>query len=156
MTTATKRTTGLFISLLLATLGSACAPPDTHTYKLYPGSPRPSLDLARIGFGPGVTSFRVDGLRVHRADYEIVELLPGEHEIEIDWVVASDVLMTEMQADRYEAEARVVVELASGIEYIVRVDRDDWWEHPRWRDRRIYLWIEHAATGYLVAGEKKP
>jgi len=160
MAIASKRIAGLYVSLLLATLSGACAPLPSHiynTYKLYPGPLRPASELVKISFGRGVTSFHVDGLRVSRADYKLVELLPGEHEIKIAWDVTSSWASAPGESDRYEAEAVVTAEFLTEIEYTVHVRRVSWLERQWWRDyRSFYLWIEDSATGHVVAGEKIP
>ena len=149
MKTAVSGTSACLGPLMLLTLALACASTGMgHAYKLYPGPPRPPDELATLRFGSRVFLVQVDGMLVQASDYEVVELLPGEHEIR--WsatFLISPYVEPSMSA---KAEAKVTVELLAGHAYSVHTDRTT---GPGYD---LYLWIEEAGSGEVVAGRKKP
>lgn len=137
------------LSLAIVTLVLGCAGTgEGYRYKLYPGPARPDNELATLEFCKPALTFRVDGMRVEQSDYEVVDLLPGEHEIK--WGAEFGVSLLVNPAGRDAVATEVTVELRAGHRYIVCADRTT---GPGYR---MYLWIEDAATHELVAGRRMP
>jgi hypothetical protein len=118
-----------------------------HIYKLYPGKERPQAELATVKLA-SVYYAQIDGLRVNRADFERVLLLPGEHEIHWgQWFAVSVMVDPDMFS---EGGLTTMVELKAGHTYELHADR------TTGHGYRKYFWITDAASGEVVAGEKMP
>ena len=118
-----------------------------HIYNLYPGKERPHSELATIKLA-SVYYAQIDGLRVNRADYEQVLLLPGEHEIRWgQWFALSVLVDPDMFS---EGSLTAVVELKAGHTYELHAER------TTGHGYRKYFWITDAASGEVIAGQKKP
>lgn len=132
---------------------AACAGPGKpdvaqHTYKLYPGPARPQAELAVVELRIPVQAVRIDRLLVSADDYRIVELPPGEHHIA--WEAAFGVSVMVNPAMQDSAALERTLHLAAGHRYLVRADR------TYGQGYRMYLWIEDAKTGEVLAGTRKP
>jgi hypothetical protein len=118
-----------------------------HVYKLYPGEERTPSELATVKL-VGAYYAQIDDLLVNRADYEQVHLLPGEHNIRWGQRFAVSVMVDPEMFS--EGGLIAVVELKAGHTYELHADR------TYGRGYRKYFWITDAASGDVVAGEKKP
>jgi hypothetical protein len=143
METNLERAAGLFVALvLLMTMSFGCGSTGTgHRYKLYPGPERPEAKLAALGFAGKVVSFEVDGMRVYRADFEFVELTPGQHTIAWHSSFGTDVLE---RVVREELAATMTVELLAGHNFVL-TDKCP----------STFLCIKDTTTGEFVSGSDK-
>lgn len=137
----------LCLALLALAAGCATSNGAGHAYKLYPGPERPVAELATLDIA-GVDSITVDKLQVKRWDYGTVLLLPGKHTVVMGKGFAFSVMVE--PAMHGEFERSLEVDLAPGKVYKVMGDR------THGHGYRVYLWIEDAENGEVVAGEKKP
>jgi hypothetical protein len=118
-----------------------------QVYKLYPGPKRPQSEIALVKFDSAYYA-QIDGLMVDRGDYERIALLPGEHEIHWgQWFAVSVLVDPDMFS---EGAHTAVVNLEAGHTYELHADR------THGHGYRKYFWITDAASGAVVAGEKKP
>lgn len=118
-----------------------------HVYKLYPGKERPQSELATVKLA-GVSFAQIDGLRVNRADYEQVHLLPGEHQVYWgQWFAVSVMVDSDMFS---EGGLTAQVELEAGHSYELHADR------THGHGYQMFFWMTDRATGEVIAGEKKP
>lgn len=132
----------IFVSL------SACGSLHSqHVYKLYPGPILPDSEVATLKFGSGVHTVEVDGLKVSSADYGTIKLVPGEHRIRWESMFIVSVMVNASGFD--SAEADNMANLAAGHTYSIEADRTTGHGYS------MYLWIEDAETGEVVAGVKK-
>lgn len=135
------------VSAALLLLSACGTLHETGVYKLYPGPERPDSELATLAFGDRVYTMEVDGLKVSSGDYSEVKLLPGEHRINWGATFGVSVMVNPAMFDRADAEQ--VVKLAAGHRYRVQADR------TTGAGYRMFVWIEDAASGEVVAGQKK-
>lgn len=137
------------VTVAIIVLMSACGSyRSDHVYKLYPGPELPDSDVATLKFGNLVYVVEIDGLRVSAADYGAVKLLPGVHSIQWEATFVVSVMVNASGFDR--AEVDNVALLSAGHKYILEADR------TTGHGYRMYLWIEDAETGEVVAGVRKP
>jgi len=137
------------ITVAIIVLVSACGSyRSDHVYKLYPGPELPDSDVATLKFGNGVYVVEIDGLRVSATDYGEVKLLSGVHTIRWEATFMVSVMVNSSGFDR--AEIDNVAILSAGHTYTLEADR------TTGHGYRMYLWIEDAKTGEVVAGVRKP
>jgi hypothetical protein len=105
-------------------------------------------ELATIEFGRRVYAVRIDGFEVSSADYGRVNLLPGNHQVSWDAEFGVSVLVNPSGWDTTEVD--LTVNLLAGHAYTVNADRTT---GPGYR---MYLWMEDASSGEVIAGTKKP
>ena len=118
-----------------------------HVYKLYPGPERPQSEIATVKLVSAYYA-QIDGLMVSSGEYRQAVLLPGEHEIHWgQWFAVSVMVDPDMFS---EGGLTAVVNLEAGHTYELHADR------THGHGYRKYFWITDAATGDVVAGEKKP
>ena len=85
---------------------------------------------------------------VNSGEYRQAVLLPGEHEIHWgQWFAVSVMVDPDMFS---EGGLTAVVNLEAGHTYELHADR------THGHGYRKYFWMTDAATGDVVAGEKKP
>ena len=108
----------------------------------------PDSDVATLKFGNGVYVVEIDGLRVSATDYGEVKLLSGVHTIRWEATFMVSVMVNSSGFDR--AEIDNVAILSAGHTYTLEADR------TTGHGYRMYLWIEDAKTGEVVAGVRKP
>ena len=138
-----------FLAAVIVAIVSACGSyRSDHVYKLYPGQELPDSDVATLKFGNGVYIVEIDDLRVSAADYGAVKLLPGVHTIRWEATFMVSVMVNASGFDRAELENGAL--LSAGHTYILEADR------TTGHGYRMYLWIEDAKTGEVVAGVRKP
>lgn len=118
-----------------------------HVYKLYPGEQLPDSKVVKIKLSEAYFA-QIDGLLVNRADYEQVHVLPGEHEIRWGRWFAVSVMVDPDMFD--EGGHTALVELKAGHTYELHADRTTGHGYEK------YFWMTDAATGEVVAGDKKP
>lgn len=141
--------TAWLITAAFAVLLSACGGSHSkHAYKLYPGPVLPDSDVATLKFGNRVHAVEIDGLTVSSADYGEIKLKPGPHTIRWGTKFIVSVLINSSGFDSAIADNDVT--LAAGHTYSIEADR------TTGHGYRMYLWIEDAETGQVVAGTKKP
>jgi len=146
------------LSVLMALLSSCYVGPGApifslmddeghYVYKLYPGKELPESQLVTVKLSDAYYA-QFDGFLVDRADYQDVLLLPGEHEISWGkWFAVSVMVDANMFA---EGGHTALVELRAGHTYELHADRTHGHGYQK------YFWITDAASGEVIAGEKKP
>ena len=127
--------------------GCATSSGKEHAYKLYPGPERPVAELATLDIS-GVDSVTIDKLHVKRWDYETVLVLPGRHEVVTGKGFGFSVMVEPAMYGEFERSLEV--DLEAGKVYRVKGDR------THGQGYRVYLWIEDAESGEVIAGEKIP
>lgn len=116
-------------------------------YKLYPGKERPLSQLAIVEL-TDVHFAQINGLKVNRADYDQVLLLPGEHVIA--WgrsFMVSVMVDSDMSAEGMDIAKPT---LKAGHTYELRADR------TTGHNYQLYFWIRDSSTGEIVSGVQKP
>jgi hypothetical protein len=134
--------------VLLAAVLSACATGPEPVYKLYPGPVRAAEELTVLRFGDYVREVTIDGLHVDRSDYSVVELEPGLHQLGFSATFPVSVMVNSAMWDG--AEALHEVDLQAGRTYEMSAARTTGHGYS------MFLWLEDAATGQVVAGVRKP
>jgi len=125
----------------------SCATSSDQVYKLYPGKIRPDSEVATLKFGPRVHEFIIDGMKVRRSDYGEIKINEGRHEI--SWGAEFMVSVMVNASGWDETSATKMVEFVAGHSYTVNADR------TTGHGYQMYLWIEDAETGEVVAGINK-
>lgn len=131
----------------MATLVAGCSSAPTAVYKLYPGPPLPSDQIAHLELHEADSAV-IDGLSVNRSDYRVVSLLPGLHRVRLKSEHMVSVLIEPSGWAGQASEHSVLLE--AGHTYRLRSDR------TTGHGYRIFHWIEDVASGDVVAGKKKP
>lgn len=136
----------IITAAVLISLSACGSHHSQHVYKLYPGPDLPDSDVATLVFGEGVYAVEIDGLKVSSSDYGEIKLTPGEHYIRWGATFLVSVMVNASGFDR--AETDNVTNLLAGHTYTIQADR------TTGHGYRMYLWIEDALTGEVVAGTK--
>jgi hypothetical protein len=107
----------------------------TYAYKLYPGSPRPSSEIAIVRLGDA-QSCMFDGRPVRSGDWTEVHLLPGEHWFEWIRTLYSPPV----------TQFATTLALEAGHVYSLKMSTTGWSE------RFNHYWVIDNSTGEIVAG----
>lgn len=118
-----------------------------QVYKLYPGSVRPTNELAIVLIND-IPFATVDGFGVSKTDYQEVHVLPGRHSLAWRQQFGFSVMVE--PAMLKEASLSIAVDLQAGHVYKLFADR------TYGTGYRFYFWLEDAASRALVGGTKKP
>lgn len=110
----------------------------TYAYKLYPGPPRASSEIAIVQLSD-TSEYTFNGRPVSRHDWTEVHLLPGEHVVQ--WV------MTAYSPPTYIKNYLV---LEASHVYSMRMSI------VGWSERVPYCWVVDNSTGEIVAGTPEP
>lgn len=125
----------------------SCATTSSQVYKLYPGKIRPDSELVTLKFGDEVRELVIDGMKVRRSDYGERKIIPGRHEI--SWGAEFMVSVMVNASGWAETSTTKVVDLEAGHSYAINADR------TTGHGYQMYVWIEDAETGEVVAGVRK-
>lgn len=131
--------------MLLAGVG--CGSASQAVYRGYSGPELPDTSLATVELGT-VNWARIDEVRIDRAQFGFVKLLPGHHQIE--WSKSFGVSVMVDARGIVERRAQSGLTLAAGHTFRLQADRTI---GPGYR---IYMWIEDLTAGTVLVGDKKP
>ena len=135
--------------LLFVLLLSGCVVPTPDVYKGYPGQARQAAEISIVR-GKSARLHEVDGESLKHPDprkyYHEAHLLPGLHTVTLIREFSVSVLL--VSKGWITASKSFLVIMEAGHVYELHADRTT---GPGFR---VYLWIEDATTGELVAGQK--
>ncbi len=141
------RRLALCVVVAVTLVGCAVGTPDI--YKGYPGQARQAAEISIVR-GKSAGLHEVDGESLKHPDpskyYHEAHLLPGAHTVTLIRDFSVSILL--VPGGRITASKSFLVIMEAGHVYELHADRTT---GPGFR---VYLWIEDARTGELVAGQK--
>jgi len=132
---------------MLVVFMSGCVSLPKEVYRGYSGAELPDASLALLDIGKADT-VQIDGMYyLDGSKYTIVKLLPGLHRLDWSNSFGVSVMVDPRMIVDFRANATVTME--AGHIYRLQAERT---LGPGYR---VYMWIDDASTGTVVAGDKK-
>ena len=134
----------------MAVVGAGCAGQIPDVYHGYPGEVRPDTELAIVR-GVSAVLVKVDGkpLNPHpdpNKYYHEARLLPGQHTLTLYSYFMVSIFI--VPKGSIEVTSSFSLDLEAGHVYELHGDR------TTGAGFRVFMWIEDASTGEVIAGER--